>query len=331
LATTTTGSSLALSGFADFAFGASHSRTTVDALPHTAELIFPAGYAFADIDDALFVPAQLANGTFSARLGTISNDTTSSAAGFSTGTFGFARLRHTNVVDTNLASEALAIAALGLTDAFGTLSATFVFGNVIVNLTVAIVVEAVANFSRWLTSRTSVPITLGTSLGTFTTSRLALAEHTFVNPTVAVVVSSVTDFVFGGRRSAARPFTCFASLFTATTVILTRALQTIVNNAIAIVVFVVAGFFFGCGVGRASAPLSVVTHLIALAARTGACTTHAIDFPVAVIVEIVADFFGRGVCDILHRFLQLRKVVGLVVLTRTSQRCTTCDCHVIEA
>lgn len=100
--------------------------------------------------------------------------------------------------------------------AFSVEADTVLTGGSIVDLTVTVVVETVADFGLGLRRRASGPVAANTRLNAFAAWRIALARKALVDLTIAVVVFAVTFFGLCAGRGTSAPFSSNASLDTCT-------------------------------------------------------------------------------------------------------------------
>ncbi len=192
-------------------------------------------------------------------------------------------------------------------------------GEVIIDLAVAIVVQAVANLGLRFRRRAVDPLAGAAGLGAFCTDTDAAATgaggDAVVDLSVAVVVGIVADFSRGFSCGALDPLAFFASLvaFTANGGALTRR-DAVVDAAVAVVIYVVTRFRGGFLFAAAGSPFTFGAKLGALftgahvaTAGLGAsidalATFIASSIAVFILESCVTDFCSRLLCVALDPF-----------------------------
>ncbi len=307
----------ALTVYAALFGGALDVCTTVDALSFTAELACAAFDAAAWVGDALLVDAALPawaalgiaalffafSGFTERTIGTgdkeASIDTFSSDAAF-VGIAGdvFAGIADTDTIFTSESGGAFALVAFlaALSVATDQSSGTKgVSAGFVVDLTVAVVVFAVADLVAGFGGAAIFPLAVFTDLFAFATGRATSAGDAVVDHAVAIVVFAVTGFGFGGRARATAPFSALTGGGAFSTRALARARrESVVDLSVTIVVFAVAifGLWFG---GITKGPLTGNTAFFSASTsgRASAFRDVVVDLAVTVVIDVVA-LFGRG-------------------------------------
>ncbi len=167
-----------------------------------------------------------------------------------------------------------------------------VASEVIIDFTIAVVVFSVTDFRFGLGARAVDPFSFGANLCSCATSGIAVAFEVIIDFAITVVVLAIANFRFGLFGCASPPFSGSAKLLTLATLGSAGALVSI-DATVTIVISIVAGLRLGLG-SRTIHPLAFGADFNPFTAFVATSALQAIvDFAIAVVVEIVADFRGR--------------------------------------